>query len=107
MEPGAPTGTGFSFWIRIDSRLQLSSGKLADLSKPLQSVPSLKVGNLGGERELRTIIGHASSVKAAVTPDGQRTVSASRDRTLRVWDLGTGVSCAPSKDIPVGLRLQR
>ncbi len=26
----------------------------------------------------------------AVTPDGQRAVSASTDKTLKVWDLGSG-----------------
>ena len=26
----------------------------------------------------------------AVTPDGQRVISASRDRTLKVWDLASG-----------------
>jgi WD40 repeat protein/serine/threonine protein kinase len=39
----------------------------------------------------RTLEGHTSVVTAvAVTPDGRRAVSASRDRTLRVWDLGSG-----------------
>lgn len=40
---------------------------------------------------IRTLEGHASVVTAvAVTPDGRRAVSASRDRTLRVWDLERG-----------------
>jgi WD40 repeat protein len=27
----------------------------------------------------------------AVTPDGERAISASSDQTLRVWDLGLGL----------------
>jgi WD40 repeat protein len=35
----------------------------------------------------RTLDGHAGGITAcAVTPDGRRVVSASRDRTLKVWD---------------------
>src|SRR5271157_1293886 len=46
---------------------------------------------LGGGRELRTFVGHAGPVLAvAVTPDGQRAVSASADQTLRVWELASG-----------------
>ena len=30
----------------------------------------------------------------AVSPDGRRAVSASSDRTLKVWDLGAGVQFA-------------
>ncbi len=42
-------------------------------------------------RELRTLIGHAGWVNAvAVTPDGQRAISASHDRTLKVWNLASG-----------------
>jgi transcriptional regulator with XRE-family HTH domain len=40
---------------------------------------------------LRTLSGHNDWVRAvAVTPDGRRAVSASDDRTLRVWDLDSG-----------------
>jgi WD40 repeat protein len=40
---------------------------------------------------IRTLEGHTSTVWAvAVTSDGRRAVSASDDRTLRVWDLETG-----------------
>ncbi|WP_437291456.1 outer membrane protein assembly factor BamB family protein [Sorangium sp. So ce406] len=41
--------------------------------------------------EERTLYGHAARVSAcALSPDGQRIVSASNDRTLKVWDLATG-----------------
>ena len=40
---------------------------------------------------LRTLEGHSDSVNGvAVTPDGKRAVSASWDKTLKVWDLETG-----------------
>jgi len=52
---------------------------------------TLVVWDLGSGRELRTLSGHSSNVNAvAVTPDGQRAVSASDDKTLKVWDLETG-----------------
>ncbi|MGK3969538.1 AAA family ATPase [Sorangium sp. So ce118] len=41
--------------------------------------------------EERTLSGHSGPVNAcAVSPDGQRIVSASWDRTLKVWDLASG-----------------
>src|SRR5262249_20919423 len=50
---------------------------------------TLKVWDL--ESELRTLRGHADGVNAvALTADGKRAVSASRDRTLKVWDLESG-----------------
>ena len=40
---------------------------------------------------IRTLQGHAGRVNAvALTPDGQRVVSASDDGTLKVWDLESG-----------------
>jgi len=40
---------------------------------------------------LRTLAGHAAPVNAvAVAPDGRRVLSASHDRTLKIWDLETG-----------------
>jgi WD40 repeat protein len=39
----------------------------------------------------RTLFGHTHEICAvAVTPDGQRVISAGADRALRVWDLETG-----------------
>ena len=47
--------------------------------------------DLDSGRELRTLAGHTDSVYGvAVTPDGQRAVSASEDKTLKVWDLASG-----------------
>jgi hypothetical protein len=44
-----------------------------------------------GASLIQSLEGHAASVRAvAVTPDGTRAVSASADKTLRVWDLADG-----------------
>jgi WD40 repeat protein len=43
------------------------------------------------EALVRTLEGHTEWVNSvAVTPDGRFAVSASEDKTLKVWDLGTG-----------------
>lgn len=45
--------------------------------------------------ELRTLAGHSDNVySVAVTADGRRAVSASRDNTLRVWGLDSGMVIA-------------
>ncbi|MEI2418823.1 hypothetical protein V6O07_00990, partial [Arthrospira platensis SPKY2] len=44
---------------------------------------------------IRTFAGHSDSVQAvAITPDGKRAVSASGDKTLKLWDLETGTELA-------------
>jgi WD40 repeat protein len=54
--------------------------------RPLRSTVTQAGGPL-----LRTLEGHAGSILAvAVTPDGEKIVSASVDNTLKLWDLHTG-----------------
>ena len=50
---------------------------------------------------IRILEGHTGWVYAvAVTPDGRRAVSASRDQTLRLWDLESGQTGVPIADGP-------
>ncbi len=47
--------------------------------------------NLDTQGETKVLKGHQGSVRGvAISTDGQRAVSASEDRTVRVWDLATG-----------------
>jgi WD40 repeat protein len=44
-----------------------------------------------GTALVRILVGHSAEVDAvAMSPDGRRAVSASRDKTLKVWDLESG-----------------
>ncbi|MBV8282723.1 MAG: hypothetical protein JO347_11790, partial [Candidatus Eremiobacteraeota bacterium] len=39
---------------------------------------------------IRTLEGHHHVIDVAITPDGRQAVSASRDNTLKIWDLEHG-----------------
>ena len=53
------------------------------------------VASGSGNNQERTLTGHVDRVRAvAVTPDGCLAISASNDRTLKIWDLQTGQELA-------------
>jgi WD40 repeat protein len=55
--------------------------------------------------ELHTLRGHTGEVNAvAVTADGRMAVSASNDRTLKVWDLDSGAELHTLRGHAGGLR---
>jgi len=65
--------------------------------RPLHSVLPQAGGPL-----LQTLVGHGTWVRSvAVLPDG-RVVSASEDRTLKVWDVNSGHELQTLKGIKVG-----
>jgi len=89
----APEATAALVW----NRLRWLGWGADDLDEQLQLPPAatfLRVRHRATRQShalLRDLVGHASVVTAcAVTPDGRRVVSASGDRTLKVWDLGSG-----------------
>jgi hypothetical protein len=70
-------------------------GASLDGADPAAHDQTLKVWDLESGRVLATLAGHTHWVYAcAVTPDGQRVVSASHDQTLSVWDLESGRAIA-------------
>jgi len=52
--------------------------------------PTLQVWDLVKRAYVNGLQGHKEWVSLAITPDGSRVVSGSRDSTLRVWDLEKG-----------------
>ena len=65
---------------------------------------TLKVWDVEGGEELRTLRGHEGGVRGvALMGDGRRAVSASVDRSVVVWDLETGESvCRFVGDVAFG-----
>ena len=52
---------------------------------------ALRVWNLGWGSQMHALIGHKDGVTdVKITPDGEKAVSASRDHTLKVWDIRRG-----------------
>jgi WD40 repeat protein len=75
--------------VSVDDVLLSADGSLALTWSRLDS--GLSVWGLRrGVRKHTRLLGHADQVlDAALHPDGQRVVSASRDGTLRLWDMGS------------------
>jgi len=54
-----------------------------------------------GGRQVHTLTGHSGGVWAvAFSPDGDRVVSGSKDRLVKIWDIETGAEVRSS----VGVR---
>jgi len=89
----APESTAALVW----NQLKRSGWSTDDIDQHLQiSVKTtfLRVRHIATRESpalVRDLVGHTSWTNAcAVTPDGRRVVSASADRTLKVWDLASG-----------------
>jgi WD40 repeat protein len=95
-------------WLRHDAgalpgliynRLRGSGWEVAQIERELRfpsglPTPRLRHPVLLSDAEL-TLEGHEEGIWAcAITPDGSRVISTSRDRTLRVWDLQSGEALA-------------
>jgi hypothetical protein len=86
----APDATAALIW----NQLRQSGWSTADLEQQLRLPPGAgflrlrHVAMRDSHAPERELLGHDAKVNAcAVTPDGRRVVSASDDRTLKVWDL--------------------
>ncbi len=93
----APEATAALVW----NRLRRSGWSTDEIDQQLQlpaGASFLRVRHLATRESpalVRDLVGHSSSVSAcAVTPDGWRVVSASADKTLKVWDLASGRTLA-------------
>ena len=90
----APEATPALVW----NRLQRSPRSVSDRGHSLRLVAEragfLRVRSVATRQSpalVRELIGHTGFVNAcAVTPDSRRIISASDDRTLKVWDLDSG-----------------
>jgi serine/threonine protein kinase len=75
--------------VRRPSSLELAPSVVLRRTPGELALPS------AGPAPLRRLVGHADWVKAVVfSPDGRRLLTASLDRTLRLWDVDLGVELA-------------
>ncbi|HMA33857.1 MAG TPA: effector-associated domain EAD1-containing protein, partial [Chloroflexia bacterium] len=90
-----PGQLGSQLWGRLAETEAPEIGRLLETARREQGGRWLRPRTASltppGAGLLSRLEGHTGRVQAvAVTPDGQRAVSASNDQTLRVWDLATG-----------------
>lgn len=59
----------------------------------------IKIWDVAGQKELRTIRGHRDNIFAVVfSPDGTRLATCSYDRMIKLWDVATGSELKNLKD---------
>ena len=89
----APEATAALVWNRLRRYGWTASDLDAQLRVPA-AADFLRVHHVATRESpelVRNLEGHTAYVTAcAVTPDGRRVVSVSRDQTLKVWELGSG-----------------
>jgi len=92
-----PEATAALVWNRL-RQMEWSANQLNGQLAVQSKVGFLRVRSVAARQSstlIRDLIGHTEWVRACVvTPDGQRVVSASGDKTLRVWDLESGRALA-------------
>jgi hypothetical protein len=93
----APEATAALVW----NRLRRYGWTVGDLDAQLRlpaAADFLRVGHVATRESpalVRNLEGHTSSVTAcAMTPDGRHVVSASEDKAVKVWELGSGRAVA-------------
>jgi nucleoside phosphorylase len=93
----APEATTALVWNRL-RRSGWSANELDAQLRVPEGVAFLRVLHVATRESpalLRDLTGHTDWVRAcAVTPDGRHVVSASQDKTLKVWELASGRSVA-------------
>lgn len=82
-----PNGT---IWSAADASIS-ADGRAVAILEPGVSVA--RVWDANGRQVLATLQGHTGAIESVrYSPDGQRIVTSSADRTARVWDAATGRS---------------
>ena len=83
--------------LTVKGRLDVSGrprGAGRSIRSPAGTIGEARIARVPiGLREVRRLLGHTDQVmNLAISHDGRRLLSASRDRTVRVWDTTTGRS---------------
>ncbi|MFH1982499.1 MAG: caspase family protein [Pseudomonadota bacterium] len=90
-------GKRLTFTIRrneqaLDIAIVPAAAKLEDDDGKTRTVGRVGIGQ-GGDSILRRFTGHTKPVNAiAVSPDGRYAASGSNDKTIKLWDIGTGTA---------------